>query len=551
MSQLSKAISNSGTGGYVQTLTSNVGGPVPPTAGNINVVGGVGITGTGNPGTSTITLDLTGDIATQYNEDVGSAVPALNMLNVLGGNNIQTTGAGSTITIDLNGTTNHAVQIGNATGSLTSIAVGTDGQVVIGATGADPAFATLTSIGGTIIYTPGPNSLNLETAAFIATTYTEDVGSATPALGNLNIFGTHGINTLGAGSTVTVAVNNTLTLGDLVPVAGDTLTLTTGNANIIAGNLLLPDTNTGGTEGEISFGLNTVIQNYPTGSANFVAGFLAGNTAVTLTGQGNNGIGGGVFSFLTSGASNAALGHVALQSVSTGSQNVGIGAGALNSVNSGANNSALGYQVAQFLQSGGNNVLLGTSAGSSYVGAESNNIIISNAGVAAENAKIRIGTNATHTAAYIAGIDGVNVGSTAKVVTLGTGGTVDQLGTATITAGTGITVTPTANTITIAASGTTNLTYTNVTTTPYVVLTTDEYLSVDTSALSITIQLPNAATLGRAYVIKDRTGAAATRNITVTTVGGAVNIDGATTFVMNTNYQSINIIGNGSTYEVY
>ncbi len=133
----------------------------------------------------------------------------------------------------------------------------------------------------------------------------------------------------------------------------------------------------------------------------------------------------------------------------------------------------------------------------------------------------------------------------------GTGGTVDQLGTAAITAGTGISVTPGANTITIATTGTTTLTYTNVTTTPYVVLTTDEYLSVDTSALAITIQLPNAATLGRAYIVKDRTGAAATRNITVTTVGGAVNIDGATTFVMNTNYQSINIIGNGTTYEVY
>ena len=51
--------------------------------------------------------------------------------------------------------------------------------------------------------------------------------------------------------------------------------------------------------------------------------------------------------------------------------------------------------------------------------------------------------------AFICGIDGINVGSVAKVVTMAR----DQLGTATITAGSGITVTPTANTITIAASG--------------------------------------------------------------------------------------------------
>ena len=47
----------------------------------------------------------------------------------------------STETITLVGTTNHAVQVGNAAGSLTSIAVGTTGQVLTGVTGADPVFA--------------------------------------------------------------------------------------------------------------------------------------------------------------------------------------------------------------------------------------------------------------------------------------------------------------------------------------------------------------------------------------------------------------------------
>ena len=200
--------------------------------------------------------------------------------------------------------------------------------------------------------------------------------------------------------------------------------------------------------------------------------------------------------------------------------------------------------------SGTYSVSLGASSGSSGFG--SSNIFINNVGTVGDSNTLRIGAGTGSgtqqlNKCFIAGIDGVNVGSVAKVVTESG----DQLGTATITAGTGITITPTANTITIAASGTTNLTYTNVNSTPYVVLTTDEYISVDASVSAITIQLPNAAISGRAFIIKDRTGSAATRNITVTTVGGAVTIDGATTFVMNANYQSVSVIGNGSSYEVY
>jgi hypothetical protein len=55
-----------GGGAPIQTLTGNSGGPVAPTANNINVVGGSsivndanGITVIGNPGTSTETFTLT------------------------------------------------------------------------------------------------------------------------------------------------------------------------------------------------------------------------------------------------------------------------------------------------------------------------------------------------------------------------------------------------------------------------------------------------------------------------------------------------------------
>jgi hypothetical protein len=58
--------------------------------------------------------------------------------------------------------TAHSVMVGEGTSAVTPITVGTNGQVIIGATGADPAFATITSSGGTITFTPGANTLNME-----------------------------------------------------------------------------------------------------------------------------------------------------------------------------------------------------------------------------------------------------------------------------------------------------------------------------------------------------------------------------------------------------
>lgn len=86
---------------------------------------------------------------------------------------------------------------------------------------------------------------------------------------------------------------------------------------------------------------------------------------------------------------------------------------------------------------------------------------------------------------------------------------------------------------------------------PYIVLSTDYYLGCDVTAGVITINLPNAPTTSRTFVIKDRVGLAATSNITVTTVGGAVTIDGATSFVMNTAYQAIDLIFDGTSYQIY
>ncbi len=86
---------------------------------------------------------------------------------------------------------------------------------------------------------------------------------------------------------------------------------------------------------------------------------------------------------------------------------------------------------------------------------------------------------------------------------------------------------------------------------PYVVLDTDEFISCDSTSGVIQINLPNAPATGRVIAIKDAVGQAAAFNITVTTVGGIVNIDGGTSYVMNTAYEAINVIFDGSAYLIY
>ena len=64
--------------------------------------------------------------------------------SVSGGNNITITG-NPTInpTVNVSGTTQHSLLIGNATTSINSLGVATDGQIPIGSTGADPVLAEL------------------------------------------------------------------------------------------------------------------------------------------------------------------------------------------------------------------------------------------------------------------------------------------------------------------------------------------------------------------------------------------------------------------------
>jgi len=65
MSQSGIFFDNTGPGGVIQYLTGDVGGPIHPALGNVNILGGVNITATGTPLAHTLTLDLASTITVQ------------------------------------------------------------------------------------------------------------------------------------------------------------------------------------------------------------------------------------------------------------------------------------------------------------------------------------------------------------------------------------------------------------------------------------------------------------------------------------------------------
>ncbi len=263
---------------------------------------------------------------------------------------------------------------------------------------------------------------------------------------------TAGTDLLGGGT----AGNVTLSLDtNKIPQLGSpntfsaTQSIGSGDLSINNGNVNLPQTTSSGA-GVIYMGSSPFIHACCALGGNTFLGSNAGSVSSgntggqnvgigssalnqNTTGQTNTAVGTNAMLVNTSGSYNTALGWDALISNGNASNNTAVGANALNNNTSGADNTAAGRQsLAQnssgtsntaigFLAlngttTGNNNTAIGYAAGENIT-TTSNNIDINNNGVTGDNGVIRIGTaGGAQTAAFIAGIYGVNIGSSVQVL---------------------------------------------------------------------------------------------------------------------------------------
>jgi hypothetical protein len=200
----------------------------------------------------------------------GVITPSSGNINILGtANQIASVGSSPSITLSLIGPyapttyTAHGVLVGEGSSSIVATAAGTNGQVLLGSTGADPVFATLTSTDGSITFTPGAGTLNLSASLTTDLASPPPIGNVAPNTGaftaltstgtlNLNATGA-AVSTIGTGGTGAVhignATGNTQVTGSLTTSTTLTATLgaiTASNGNLVmstAGNkLLIPAT---------------------------------------------------------------------------------------------------------------------------------------------------------------------------------------------------------------------------------------------------------------------------------------------------------------------
>jgi hypothetical protein len=521
-----------GGGSTTETLTGNSGGAVSPDAAfNINVVGNntSGINIVGVPASNTLTVVAYQGTTTQQ----GTLTLATNAETIAG------TSTAKAITPDdlkakLGTQTAHGVLVAEGTSSaLTALTVGTNGQVLLGSTGADPVFATLTSSDSSIAFTTGAGTLSLQVAGAVGKTITGNSGGAlSPTAGNWNILGTGSITTSGSGSSLTVQLTSltnhsllvgagTATITNLgvatdgqLPIgstgADPVLATLTGGTGIAvtngAGSISLAVAATvplsfAGDSGTATPAANSISFNATPTSGSTVAFTGSGSTVslnVTNSSNFNTLIGLLAGNASPSGTGNTCVGYDSLFALSSGGSNTAFGFSSLASLQTTSSNTGIGYQALKNITTGAFNVALGYTAGQNYTVADSSNISIGNPGSAGESNVMRIGTNGSGSGqqnkCFIAGIDGVNVGSVAKVVTEAS----NQLGTATITAGAGIAVTAGANTITIAATGA-GFTWTDVTGATQTIVAENGYLADRAGGVAFT--LPASATIGDSFRI--------------------------------------------------
>ena len=205
-----------------------------------------------------------------------------------------------------------------------------------------------------------------------------------------------------------------------------------------------------GDTGSITGPIVTIYANNAANAAGANVKFINSGTVSTLTftdPSGDNlylGRGSGTPGF--TGNFNVGIGVQSLASVAGALYNTCVGVNTGNLLTQAGSNSFFGFSSGQLLLTGSGNTLLGRISGFTYTSSESDNICINNTGVIGDSKVIRIGTQATSSTCYIAGIVGVT-NSNAQPVTINS--STGQLGVSSVLVGTWTDVTSATQTLAV------------------------------------------------------------------------------------------------------
>src|SRR6185437_4136610 len=419
------------------------------------------------PGPNTITIEASGAVADSFNGDSGTAVPSLGVLDIEAGvaslncgSSVFFQGSGHTIELNVTDASDNTI-IGNNAGNLSIIG---NSNTVIGQSAGNAITNGIGSVmvgnlAGSKLTTGGVNTLIGALAGFnytgnehsniclgysvegtLGENNTLRIGDGTGSgVGQIAAAYISGIDGVNVGSVATVVTEAGDKLGTAVLTAGTGITITpSANAITIAV----------ASSGVIE-GIAGDLGGFQTGPDISIEAAATAGSSVDFSGSAN------IISLnVTDANSNTIIGLNAGNNSISGDQNTALGKTSAQDLTTGTDNTLIGFDAGASLTTGAFNVLLGSEAGSSYTSSESSNIIINASGTIADSHTLRIGSatgtgNGELNKAFICGINGINVGSVATVVTEAS----NQLGTAVITAGSGMAVTPGANVITLSTAG--------------------------------------------------------------------------------------------------
>ena len=486
----------------------------------------------------------------------------INSLNITQAGLVRYNGAGVFTGVVVN---QYDVLVGAASNGITSVSPSTSTYVLTSnGTSANPTFQAISASGA-------------------ITTIDGDSGSMTPSSGVVTISGgTTGLTTSASAATMDLTgilkLANGGTNADLTASNGGIFYSTATMGAILPGTAtanqaLLSGSSTAPAWSTTTFPATTTAnQILYSSSANTITGLSTANNGVLITGTT------GVPSILADGTTGQVLtattgsppswenpatsGTVTSVSVVTANGFAGTVANATTTpaitltttatgVLSGNGTAISGSLVTQYdiLVAGASNAISSVGPGTSgqilQSGGNASNPAYSTSTYPSTNAinTLLYASSANTMAALATADNGVLITSASGVPSWLSDGTTGQVLTAT-TGSPPSWETPTTN----------EIAYTNVNhgASPYTVLSTDEYLSVDASGGTVTLNFPNSPTYKQTWIVKDRLGYASTNNITITTPGGTVTFDGVTSYAIISNYGAINLIANATpTYEVY